>query len=85
MASSLLSRAQENSVRDAFSGIWPITDPTQTISLNGRWSLKVTEGTDKSDNVPPEDDGWKTVPVPGCWDVNGFCKPSYGKAEEMTG
>lgn len=85
MASSLLSRAQESSVRDAFSGIWPVTDPTQTISLNGHWSLKVTEGTDKSDNVPPKDDSWKTVPVPGCWDVNGFCKPSYGKAEEMTG
>ncbi len=85
MASPFLSQAQESCVRDAFSGIWPVTDPAQTISLNGRWSLKVTEGTDNSDNVPPEDDGWKTIPVPGCWEINGFCKPSYGKAEEMTG
>lgn len=64
MASPFLSQAQESCVRDAFSGIWPVTDPAQTISLNGRWSLKVTEGTDNSDNVPPEDDGWKTIPVP---------------------
>ncbi len=84
-ASTLCAGAQDSDVRDAFAGIWPVTDRTQAISLNGTWDLKVTEGTSSDSIVPAKDSSWKTIPVPGCWEVYGFCKPTYKKAEPLTG
>ena len=82
LALSLCSQAQ---VKDAFSGILPVTDHTQTQSLNGTWQLKVIEGISDKADVPQADATWGTIPVPGCWEAYGFCKPSYDHAAALTG
>lgn len=70
---------------DAFHGILPITDRTMMRSLNGEWALKVIEGTADTDEVPAQDGSWGKIPVPGCWEAYGYCKPSYDKANPLTG
>lgn len=72
-------------VRDAFSDILPVTDKQMMRSLNGMWQLKVIDGIADSPVVPAHDDSWGTIPVPGCWEVYGYCKPSYDKANPLTG
>ena len=72
-------------VVDAFQGILPVTDPTMKKSLNGEWRLKVVEGITDDTTVPADDGSWGTIPVPGCWEAYGFCKPSYDKANPLTG
>ncbi len=70
---------------DAFHGILPVTDRTMTRNLNGEWALKVIEGTADTDEVPAQDCSWGNIPVPGCWEAYGYCKPSYDKANPLTG
>lgn len=70
---------------DAFHGILPVTDRTMTRSLSGEWALKVIEGTADTDEVPAQDGSWGKIPVPGCWEAYGYCKPSYDKANPLTG
>ena len=70
---------------DAFHGILPVTDRTMTRNLNGEWTLKVIEGTADTDEVPAQDGSWGKIPVPGCWEAYGYCKPSYDKANPLTG
>ena len=70
---------------DAFHGILPVTDTKMMHSLNGEWALKVIEGTADNDEVPAQDGSWGKIPVPGCWEAYGFCKPSYDKANALTG
>lgn len=70
---------------DAFHGILPVTDHTMMRSLNGKWALKVIEGTADTDEVPAQDGSWGKIPVPGCWEAYGYCKPSYDKANPLTG
>lgn len=70
---------------DAFHGILPVTDRTMTRNLNGEWALKVIEGTADTDEVPAQDGSWGKIPVPGCWEAYGYCKPSYDKANTLTG
>ena len=82
LALSLCSQAQ---VKDAFSGILPVTDRTKTQSLNGTWQLKVIEGISDKTDIPQADATWGTIPVPGCWEAYGFCKPSYDHAAALTG
>ena len=75
----------QSAVVDAFQGILPVTDPTMMRSLNGDWSLKVVEGISNDLTVPPVDDSWGTIPVPGCWEVYGYAQPSYGQPPALTG
>ena len=70
---------------DAFQGILPVTDPQMKMSLNGTWQLKVVEGITGDQSVPAADATWGRIPVPGCWEAYGFCKPSYDKALPLTG
>ena len=72
-------------VTDAFQGILPVTEPQMKKSLNGEWKLKVVEGITDEKTVPPADDTWRMIPVPGCWEAYGFCKPTYHKADSLTG
>lgn len=72
-------------VKDAFGGIMPVTDRQMMRSLNGEWKLKVVEGIKDDLPVPQEDSSWGTIPVPGCWEAYGFCKPAYDKADPLTG
>ena len=82
LVSSLGVEAQ---VVDAFQGILPVTDPQMKRSLNGEWSLKVVDGITDDKSVPAVDGSWGRIPVPGCWEAYGFCKPSYDKALPLTG
>ena len=71
-------------VVDAFGGVLPVTDKQMMRSLNCEWKLKVVEGKDDI-SVPQEAGSWGTITVPGCWEAYGFCKPTYDKADPLTG
>ena len=81
----LVTVTASGQVRDAFGGILPVTDAKMKMSLNGQWQLKVVDGITDDRTVPPTDQTWRTIPVPGCWEAYGCCKPSYDKAQPMTG
>ena len=72
-------------VIDAFQGVLPVTDPQMMKSLNGEWHLKVVEGITDDLSVPITDDTWRMIPVPGCWEAYGFCKPKYDSPNPLTG
>jgi len=66
--------------------VWPVTDPAVKKSLNGEWQLKVIEGIDDhSEGVPEADESWSRIPVPGCWEAYGFCRPKYNFPDSLTG
>jgi len=79
---ALCGRAE---VVDALCGVWPVTDVSMRQSLNGVWNLKVVEGIAPDDGIPPVDSSWGRIPVPGCWEAYGFCKPRYDAAAPLTG
>ena len=86
LTSYLLPLTSTAQIVDAFQGILPVTDTAMKRSLNGVWRLKVVDGIDNREAaVPDEDETWGTIPVPGCWEAYGFCKPSYDKALPLTG
>ncbi|MCR4959261.1 MAG: DUF4981 domain-containing protein [Prevotella sp.] len=85
MAFILFMAGSKAQVRDAFSGILPVTDPQMMLSLNGEWQLKVVEGITDNPTVPAADETWGRIPVPGCWEAYGFSNPSYDKALPLTG
>ena len=82
---SLLSLKASAQVGDAFKGVWPVTDKAVMKSLNGEWQLKVDKGVTDDKSVPLADDSWAKIPVPGCWEAYGFCKPSYSFPDSLTG
>ena len=77
--------AMAQQVADAFHGILPVTDPAMQRSLNGEWQLKVVEGITDNRDVPAVDETWGTIPVPGCWEIYGFCKAKYDSPQALTG
>ena len=85
IAFMLLMAGIKAQVRDAFDGVLPVTDPQMKRSLNGEWQLKVVEGISDDQTLPMADETWGCIPVPGCWEAYGFCKPSYDKALPLTG
>lgn len=85
IALALLATGAKAQVKDAFDGILPVTDPKMEMSLNGEWQLKVVEGITDDKQVPASDDTWRQIPVPGCWEAYGFCKPKYDSASALTG
>ena len=72
-------------VTDCFQDILPVTDRKMMKSLNGEWSLKVVDGIGENTSVPAEDGTWGKIPVPGCWEPYGFCKPKYDSPNPLTG
>ena len=82
---ALLAIGAEAQTMDAFSGVLPVTDTKMKMSLNGEWQLKVIEGITDDQTVPEADETWRQIPVPGCWEAYGFCKPSYDAAKPLTG
>lgn len=53
----------------------------QTLSLNGLWKFyfnPTVEGRLKGfEAVGYDDSTWGEIPVPGLWDLNGYCDPLY--------
>lgn len=80
--SAIVTKAQ---VTDAFQGVLPVTDPKMMKSLNGEWYLHVKEGITDDKAIPEVDDTWRMIPVPGCWEAYGFCKPKYDSPNPLTG
>ena len=72
-------------IGDANKGVWPVTDKAVMKSLNGKWQLKVVKGIGSNKAVPAADASWGTIPVPGCWEAYGFCKPRYDYPDSLTG
>ena len=58
-----------------------VTDQQQTLSLNGLWKFyfnPTIEGRLKGfEAVGYDDAAWDEIPVPGLWDLNGYCDPMY--------
>ena len=81
----LFSSVAYAEIVDAFQGVLPVTDPRMKKSLNGEWSLKVINEITNDDTVPIVDGTWSTIPVPGCWEAYGFCKPKYDSPNPLTG
>ena len=58
-----------------------VTDQQQTLSLNGLWKFHfnpTVEGRLRGfEAVDFNDSGWDDIPVPGLWDLNGYCDPMY--------
>lgn len=54
------------------------------ISLNGEWKFNWTKTPDKQPqdffNTSFDDSGWKTFPVPGDWEMNGYGTPIYSSS-----
>ena len=61
-----------------------VTAQQQTLSLNGLWKFyfnPTVEGRLKGFEAVGYDDGaWDEIPVPGLWDLNGYCDPMYVNA-----
>ena len=53
----------------------------QTLNLNGLWKFHfnpTVEGRLKGfEAVGYDDSAWDEIPVPGLWDLNGYCDPLY--------
>jgi beta-galactosidase len=58
-----------------------VTAQQQTLNLNGLWKFyfnPTVEGRLKGFEAVGYDDGaWDEIPVPGLWDLNGYCDPMY--------
>ena len=54
------------------------------MSLNGEWKFNWTKTPDKQPqdffNTSFDDSGWKTFPVPGDWEMNGYGTPIYSSS-----
>ncbi|MDP4289851.1 MAG: glycoside hydrolase family 2 TIM barrel-domain containing protein [Bacteroidota bacterium] len=78
----------------AFSGkpvdVLPVFKGNNSLSLNGNWKFKYIHssntGTDSTFFQPSFDvNRWKSIPVPGHWELHGFAPKQYGKVDEGTG
>ena len=58
-----------------------VSSQQQTLSLNGLWKFyfnPTVEGRLKGfEAVGYDDSAWDEIPVPGLWDLNGYCDPMY--------
>ena len=58
-----------------------VTAQQQTLSLNGLWKFHFNptiEGRLRGfEAVGFDDTAWDEIPVPGLWDLNGYCDPMY--------
>ena len=70
---------------DALKDVWPVTEPSKLMSLNGKWDIKVTNGIHNDKTVPPTDNSWTKMDVPGCWEAYGLCKATYSFPDSLTG
>lgn len=58
-----------------------IPSTSKTLSLEGTWKFKWVENADERPtdffNLKYDDSNWGTMPVPGCWELNGYGDPAY--------
>lgn len=63
--------------------VLPVRVEDGAQSLNGDWKFKyipaLNAGTDEEFHAPRFDvAAWKTIPVPGHWELQGYTEPQYG-------
>ena len=58
-----------------------VTDQQQTLNLNGVWKFRFNQNPESRllgfESPALDDSGWDTIPVPGLWDLEGWCDPMY--------
>ncbi len=58
-----------------------VTDQQQTLSLNGLWKFRFNQSPETRlqgfEQPSLDDSSWDTIPVPGLWDLEGWCDPMY--------
>ena len=58
-----------------------ITKSSNFLTLHGNWKFNWVENADQRPkdcfSVDYDDSQWKTMPVPGIWELNGFGDPEY--------
>jgi len=72
--------------------VYPVRFGPATQSLNGDWSFKYVAGSEIGADTAFSDQAftgagaWKSTPVPGHWELQGFAVPKYGmELAEGTG
>lgn len=70
--------------------VLPVRVSEGAVLLHGDWKFKYLPssnvGGDDSFFQPSFDvAAWKTLPVPGHWELHGFAEPKYSKVDEGTG
>ncbi|HEX2852426.1 MAG TPA: glycoside hydrolase family 2 TIM barrel-domain containing protein [Opitutaceae bacterium] len=71
--------------------VHPVRSGVMALPLNGAWQFRYLAGS-----APGEDAGfhhpsfpgagaWKTIPVPGHWELHGFAEPKYAQVVEGLG
>ena len=57
------------------------TDQQQTLILNGIWKFRFNSSPESRlagfEQPSLDDSAWDTIPVPGLWDLEGYCDPMY--------
>ena len=58
-----------------------VTDQQQTLNLNGLWKFRFNQSPETRlmgfESPSLDDSEWDTIPVPGLWDLEGWCDPMY--------
>ena len=58
-----------------------VTDQQQNQSLNGLWKFRFYQNPESRlqgfENPALDDSAWDSIPVPGLWDLEGWCDPMY--------
>lgn len=58
-----------------------VTDQQRTLSLDGAWKFKFCQSPSTRvlgfQSLAFDDSGWDDIPVPGLWELNGYCDPVY--------
>ena len=58
-----------------------VTDQQKTLSLNGMWKFnfnpEIATRLKGFEALSYDDSAWAEIPVPGLWDLNGWCDPMY--------
>ncbi len=58
-----------------------VTAQQQTLNLNGLWKFRFNESPETRlqgfESPSLDDSAWDDIPVPGLWDLEGYCDPMY--------
>lgn len=58
-----------------------VSDKAERLSMDGDWKFHWVRNADERPEgiqaVNYDDSRWATMPVPGCWELNGFGEPEY--------
>lgn len=77
----LYANEKEMKADEAYSKPWLAPNSSLRLSLNGQWQFHWAakpEDRPKDFYKPAFDDsGWKQIPVPSCWEMQGYGTPIY--------